>query len=90
MALFLLTLGGMAIVMAIMAVGVMLDGRCLRGSCGGPDVTGPAGESLAGATRPRRETEVGWAATESPQEATISDRTLSKDGCNSVAHPLGR
>ena len=40
MALFLLTLGGMAIVMAIMAVGVMLDGRCLRGSCGGPDVTG--------------------------------------------------
>ncbi len=58
MALFLLTLGGMAIVMAIMAVGVMLDGRCLRGSCGGPDVTGPAGESLACATCPRRETDV--------------------------------
>ena len=51
MALFLLTLGGMAIVMAIMAVGVMLDGRCLRGSCGGPDVTGPDGESLACAMR---------------------------------------
>ena len=46
MALFLLTLGGMAI-MAIMAVGVMFDGRCLRGSCGGADVTGPAAESLA-------------------------------------------
>ncbi len=56
MALFLLTLGGMAIVMAIMAVGVMLDGRCLRGSCGGPDVTGPGGESLACATCPRRKT----------------------------------
>ena len=57
MALFLLTLGGMAIVMVIMAVGVMLDGRCLRGSCGGPDVTVPAGESLACATCPRRKTE---------------------------------
>ena len=57
MALFLLTLGGMAIVMAIMAVGVILDGRCLRGSCGGPDVRGPAGASLAFATCPRRKTE---------------------------------
>ena len=53
MALFLLTLGGMAI-MAIMAVGVMFDGRCLRGSCGGADVTGPAAESLACSTCPRR------------------------------------
>lgn len=51
---FLLTLGAIAIVMAIMAIGVMLDGRCLRGSCGGPDVTGPDGESLACATCPRR------------------------------------
>lgn len=54
MAVFLLTLGAIAIVMAIMAVGVMLDGRCLRGSCGGPDVTGPDGESLACATCPHR------------------------------------
>ena len=58
MTLFLLTLGGMAIVMAIMAVGVILDGRCLRGACGGSDVTGPAGESLACATCPRRKTAV--------------------------------
>ena len=56
MALFLLTLGGMAIIMIIMAIGVMLDGRCLRGSCGGPDVAGPDGESLACATCPRRKT----------------------------------
>ena len=54
MVVFLLTLGAIAIVMAIMAVGVMLDGRCLRGSCGGPDVTGPDGESLACATCPHR------------------------------------
>ncbi len=57
MGLFLLTLSGMAIVMAIMAVGVLLDGRCLRGSCGGADVTGTDGESLACATCPRRKTE---------------------------------
>ena len=54
MALFLLTLAAIAIVMAIMAIGVMLDGRCLRGSCGGPEVTGPDGDSLACATCPHR------------------------------------
>lgn len=54
MAVFLLTLGGIAIVMAIMAIGVLLDGRCLRGSCGGPDVLGPDGSSLACAACPRR------------------------------------
>ena len=45
--------------MAIMAVGVMLDGRCLRGSCDGPNAAGPDDESPACATCPRRETEVG-------------------------------
>ena len=54
MAVFLLTLGGIAIVMAIMAIGVMLDGRCLRGSCGGPDVVGPDGDPLSCAACPRR------------------------------------
>ena len=54
MAVFLLTLGGIAIVMAIMAIGVMLGGRCLRGSCGGPEVVGPDGGSLACAACPRR------------------------------------
>ena len=51
---FLLTLGGIAIVMAIMAIGVILDGRCLRGSCGGPEVVGPDGDSLACAACPHR------------------------------------
>ncbi len=54
MTVFLLTLGAIAIVMAIMAIGVVLDGRCLRGSCGGPDVVGSDGESLACATCPHR------------------------------------
>ena len=54
MGLFLLTLGGMALVMAIMAVGVIFSGRCLRGSCGGPDAVGPDGEPLSCATCPHR------------------------------------
>ena len=37
-----------------MAVGVLLSNRCLRGSCGGPDVLGPNGESLTCATCPNR------------------------------------
>lgn len=55
MALFLLA--GIAIVMAIMAVGVMVNGRCLRGSCGGADAVGPDGEPLTCATCPRRKIE---------------------------------
>ena len=54
MATFLLTLGGMGIIMMIMAVGVMFSGRCLRGSCGGPDAVGPDGEPLNCATCPNR------------------------------------
>jgi hypothetical protein len=53
---FLLTLGGMGIIMMIMAVGVMFSGRCLRGSCGGPDAVGPDGEPLNCATCPNRKT----------------------------------
>ncbi len=50
----LLTLAVFAIAMLIMAVGVIFSGRCLRGSCGGPEVLGPDGESLSCATCPRR------------------------------------
>lgn len=34
---FLLTFGLFVVVAALMALGVMLTGRSLRGSCGGPD-----------------------------------------------------
>jgi len=40
--------------MLAMAVGVLFSNRCLRGSCGGPDVIGVDGESLACATCPHR------------------------------------
>ena len=46
-----LIMGG---VMAIMAVGLIFGNRCLRGSCGGPDVLRPDGESLSCATCPHR------------------------------------
>ena len=42
------------IAFAAMAIGVMVSGRCLRGSCGGRDATGPAGERLSCATCPNR------------------------------------
>lgn len=54
LSLILITVGAMAVIMLAMSVGVLLSGRCLRGSCGGPEVTGPDGESLLCATCPNR------------------------------------
>ncbi len=51
---FLLTLAVFAFVMLIMAIGVIMRRPCLRGSCGGPEVLGPSGESLTCATCPNR------------------------------------
>lgn len=53
-AILLFTLTAFAVAMLIMSVGVLFSGRCLRGSCGGPDVLGPDGEPLSCATCPRR------------------------------------
>lgn len=55
MQLFLLSAVIIALAMLGMAVGVLLSNRCLRGSCGGPDVLGPNGESLTCATCPNRD-----------------------------------
>jgi hypothetical protein len=55
MTIFFLVLGVMGFVMAAMAVGVMLKRPCLRGSCGGPEMAGPDGESLSCATCPNRQ-----------------------------------
>jgi hypothetical protein len=54
MVLILLTIALVALVMLAMGVGAIFSNRCLRGSCGGPDVLGPAGESLSCAACPRR------------------------------------
>jgi hypothetical protein len=53
-ALILITVIGMGLAVVAMSVGVLLSGRCLRGSCGGPDVLGPDRESLTCATCPMR------------------------------------
>jgi hypothetical protein len=37
-----------------MALGAMTTGRCLRGSCGGPDVRLANGDKLSCATCPNR------------------------------------
>jgi hypothetical protein len=37
-----------------MAVGVIFRRPCLRGSCGGPAVTGPGGEKISCAACPNR------------------------------------
>ena len=50
----LLTIGAFGLVMLAMSVGVLFSDRCLRGSCGGPDLVGPDGELLLCAGCPKR------------------------------------
>ena len=42
-------------VMLMMSVGVLFSNRCLRGSCGGPDLVDADGNSLLCATCPKRD-----------------------------------
>jgi hypothetical protein len=51
---FLVSLAVFGLAFAAMAIGVMLSGRCLRGSCGGTAVTRPDGERLSCANCPNR------------------------------------
>lgn len=55
MQLFVLSAVVIGLAMLGMAIGVLLSNRCLRGSCGGPDVIGPNGQSLTCATCPNRD-----------------------------------
>lgn len=54
MEVILISIVAFALIMLAMAVGVIFRRPCLRGSCGGPDVLGPNGESLSCATCPNR------------------------------------
>ncbi len=54
MTVVLLAAGFIGIAMAIMAIGLLSKNRCLRGSCGGPDVLDAQGESLRCGACPRR------------------------------------
>ena len=52
--LIVLSVGIIAIAMAIMAVGVIFKNRCLRGSCGGAEVFDADGEPLSCSACPKR------------------------------------
>ena len=54
MAILLLSITVIAVSVTLMAVGVLWSGRCLRGSCGGPDVIGPDGKPLSCSNCPLR------------------------------------
>lgn len=54
MTLILITAALIALIMGAMAVGVVFKNRCLRGSCGGPEVLDPNGDPLTCATCPNR------------------------------------
>lgn len=50
----IITFSIFAIAMLVMSVGVIFSGRCLRGSCGGPEVLDSRGEPVSCAACPRR------------------------------------
>ena len=52
---FLLTLTLFALCMMGMGIGALLQGRFLRGSCGGPEVVGSSGEALSCGACPKQE-----------------------------------
>jgi uncharacterized protein len=55
MGLILLSTVAVALVMLMMAVGVIFSNRCLRGSCGGRHVMGIDGQPLTCDTCPQRD-----------------------------------
>jgi len=54
MTLLTLTIAAFAIVMLIMAVGVIFNRKCLRGSCGGPEIFDADGDPVSCGACPRR------------------------------------
>jgi hypothetical protein len=48
-------IGAFAVVLAAMAIGQRLTGRCLRGSCGGPKASGPDGRPITCVDCPNRD-----------------------------------
>ena len=53
MGILVLTVAAIAVSMLAMAIGVVLKRPCLRGSCGGPEVLDPEGDSLSCEACPR-------------------------------------
>ncbi len=72
MGIVILTVAAIAIVMLIMAVGVIFKRPCLRGSCGGPEIFDADGEPISCGACPRRK----------QQECGVDANTSS---CNDMA-----
>lgn len=62
--LVLLTVTVFVVAVLAMVGGTLLSGRCLRGSCGGPEALGPDGEPLSCATCPNRKRRGGGSAAD--------------------------
>ena len=62
-----------AFAMAIMAIGLLSKNRCLRGSCGGPDVLDAQGESLRCGACPRRDDPEAGIQTTLPPVTSTTD-----------------
>ena len=67
MLVFIATVVLVAIAMLAMGIGLIFSNRCLRGSCGGPGVMGPDGESLTCDACPNREEESAHQEDTQPQ-----------------------
>lgn len=79
MTVLLLTLAIFGVAMAIMAVGVVFSGKCLRGSCGGSEeIIGPDGEPIRCASCPRRKEDE--ARRRAPQMQMAADEDDDEDG----------
>ncbi len=76
MSVVLLAIAFVGIAMAIMAIGLLSKNRCLRGSCGGPDVLDAQGESLRCGACPRRDEE---AAADSGDQTTLPPVTSTTE-----------
>ncbi len=67
----LITIGVIAVVMLAMAVGVLLKGKCLSGSCGGPKVVGSDGKVMCGTCGRQGDEEAGQVTR--PREIDFSE-----------------
>jgi hypothetical protein len=73
------TFGVFLLAVVAMAVGTLLQGRCLRGSCGGESAFGPDGELLVCPTCPRRK-ELEEEAALRAAKRSASQTSDSEDG----------
>ena len=68
----LLSIGIFAVMMGALALGYILSGRCISGSCGGPEVTSGDGEIVCRACGRAKETPEQHADEGDPRPESVS------------------